>query len=152
MNLIRIHRHELFQREDTYPLRGIAMLMIIIHHIWINMCRLDIDPTPFLTAHVFKPAGQFGTGLFFLISGYGMFYSLIRHKNLSLCYLLSRVNKLIKPYIFCFMLFVCAIIAFRKDMFNASLIVDFFTLTIPGSSTWFLKVIIGIYIVSFFNT
>ncbi len=150
MNLIRKPKNLLFQKEDTYPLRGVAMLMIIFHHIWQVICREDFDPSPFLTRFFFSPAGSLGTGLFFLVSGYGMFISLTHQHSLNFNYLLPRLWKLIKPFISCFILFIVAILIFKRKMFEIGLLSDIFTLTLPTSSTWFLKVIVGIYIGVYF--
>lgn len=122
------------------------MLMIIVHHIWQVICNQDYDPSPLLTGFVFSPAGCLGTGLFFFLSGFGMYSSLTRQSKLTDSYIIIRLVKLIMPFIFCFALFVLAIIVLRRDMFNIELLKDFFTLTLPTNSTWFLKVIVGLYI------
>lgn len=139
-----------FNKEDAYSLRGIAMLMIVIHHIWMDIVLSDGEINEVLTSYVFIPWGYLGTGVFFLLSGYGMFFSLTSQRKLKFQYLKVRLWKLIKPFILCYIVTVCFICSFRHDLLTFNLIIDFITLTIPSTVTWFLKVIFITYIISYY--
>ena len=64
-------KRALFDKEDTYSLRGLCMLAIIGHHLfqWTGSRYGVSYPMP--VGLVFSNAGYLGSALFFLISGYG---------------------------------------------------------------------------------
>lgn len=78
----------IFEKESTYSLRGICMLMIIASHIPYTMNNF----TTSIILHylLFDHWGAFGTALFFLLSGYGMFLSLERTKEINSDYLINK--------------------------------------------------------------
>lgn len=87
----------LFDKENMYNLRGICMMMIIVHHIiWMQMVNNGFDPVPQLTYIYLNPWGYLGTGVFFLLSGYGMFFSLQRNMPLTMKYLWDKIWKLLR--------------------------------------------------------
>lgn len=88
-------KRELFDKEDTYSLRGLCMLAIIGHHLyqWTESrygvgCPLPIEL-------VFSNAGYLGSAIFFLISGYGTSLSLWKNKQTTV----GTINRLLKLYL-----------------------------------------------------
>ena len=108
----------LFEKDSTYSLRGVCMLMIIASHIPYTMD--DTVASKLLHILLFDYWGAFGTALFFLLSGYGMFLSLHKTKDVNTSYVTNKLKKLFMPFLFTWMVY--------------------------GIDIWFFKVIIGLYI------
>lgn len=89
----------LFDIYDTYSLRGICMLMIIFHHIY----QVFVEDYNYTHSIVSENFGELGTGVFFLLSGYGLWSSLGKRENTK-GYLKSSLIKLVKPYVVFFIL------------------------------------------------
>lgn len=93
--------HRLFEREDTYSLKGICLLMIIIHHIykiWVSDYNYEVN-------QIINYWGDLGSGVFFLLSGYGLFCSLSNTKDFAK-YALKCLKKLFAPYCVVWGLFI----------------------------------------------
>ena len=134
----------LFEKESTYSLRGICMLMIIASHTTVNS---DDSLYSILQFLLFDYWGAFGTGLFFLLSGYGMFLSLQKAKEITTNYLLNKLRKLFLPFFYTWVIYLLFFIIFDRSQINLHLLSEFFTLSLPlGIDTWFFKVILGLYL------
>ena len=136
---------QLFDKDNTYALRGICMLMIIASHTPFETDNYFYSILQFLG---FDYWGAFGTGLFFLLSGYGMFLSLQRTKELNLNYFLGKIKKLFIPFFYTWIIYLLLFFILDISKFNIHLIVDFITLSLPlGIDAWFFKVILALYII-----
>lgn len=77
--------------EQGYAIRGLAMIMIIfVHSIneyeWYNSTLSKISLIPLF--------GTFGCSLFFFMSGYGIFNSLLKKgREIKYDYLLAQIKK-----------------------------------------------------------
>jgi len=136
----------LFDKQDTYPLRGLAMLLIIIHHLWqygANNYQIDFHP---LFALPFEYFGEWGVATFFLMSGYGLYKSLSVH-TLDCHYIYVHFANLLLPYIYIFALSYIYIYG-CVELTETPL--TFVCLAVPGmSGFWFLQTILGVYLVVF---
>ena len=67
----------LFQKESTYSLRGLCMILIVLHHIYqYTASRYGVSyPLPLVI--ILQSLGYLSTGVFFLLSGYGQLIYLI---------------------------------------------------------------------------
>lgn len=120
------------------------MLLILFHHIYVKLAiemGLSIPYVGLLLA----PGGYLGTGLFFFLSGYGLYHSLLRQKQLRITYLSTRLIKMLCVYVVSFV--ICVFL--KWDIIDHFIMIDFLSLTIPGTTTWFFKVIIALYIISY---
>lgn len=126
-------------RSQTYSLWGIAMLMIIFQHIYVQM---GAEPKLFLPM---AGLGYVGTGFFFFLSGFGLFVSLKSKTNIGKIWLWSKSKKLLIPFFFAYVLYFLVSLIFRPEVITRVFIFDFFSLSIPYTSTCFLKVIVGVY-------
>ena len=134
----------IFEKESTYSLRGICMLMIIASHTTINS---DDSLYTILQFLLFDHWGAFGTGLFFLLSGYGMFLSLQKAKEITATYLLNKLRKLFLPFFYTWIIYLLFFLLFDKSQINLHLLSEFITLSLPlGIDAWFFKVILGLYL------
>lgn len=133
---------EIFRKEKTYELRGICMLLIILHHCFLrNHVSSSFDS-------IFYNMGYLCTGLFFFLSGYGLFYSYNRMGEAQVSYLWMKLKKLLLPfiYIWVFLLLLKLFGIYTESMY----LIDFVSLRTPNRSTWFFEVIVGVYILTFF--
>lgn len=119
------------------------MLMIILHHIvyiWGGPSYLRFTSS----------WGFLGTGMFFLLSGYGLYVTLSSRKSLPVSWILGKLKNLLFPFYFTFACYSLFLLAFDQDSFNKTFLVSLCQLRIPNTTTWFLKAIIGLYILTFF--
>ena len=64
---------KIMTKDDTNFMRAIAIIGIILHHIYNNLSITVLKP--------FKYMGFLLVGVFFLLSGYGLYTSLLNKKN-----------------------------------------------------------------------
>ena len=84
-------------------IRGVALIWVMIYHIWILTGSPDINNGVVYT--IIKLGGEIGVTLFFIISGFGIYYSIVNmEKNNSLKYLSflkKRLVRIIPEYYLC---------------------------------------------------
>ena len=136
---------EFCDRKSTYEAKGLCMLLIIFHHIYVKLA-FDMGLSIPYAGLVLGPGGYLGTGLFFFLSGYGLYHSLSRQKHLNFSYLYTRIIKMLCVYVVAFG--IC--VSLKWGILEKSSLIDFLTLTIPGTTTWFFKVILALYIITFY--
>ena len=118
------------------------MLMIILHHIvyiWGGPSCLRFTSS----------WGFLGTGMFFLLSGYGLFVTLSSRESLPVDWIIDKLKKLVIPFLFTFFCYIVLLYFFKREEIDKSLLVYLWQLRIPNTTTWFLKAIIGLYIASY---
>ena len=121
------------------------MLLILFHHIYIQLLGMDVS-IPYIGMFL-VPGGYLGTGLFFFMSGYGLYCSMSNRKELPYLYLWKRLYNMLSVYIVAFVISVVPIAC--QNEFGGGNLLDLITLTIPNTTSWFFKVIIATYIVTF---
>ena len=67
-----------FGKQDSYFLRSIATMMVIVAHYSNYIYGLNENRT----WNLLSKLGRYGVAIFFLVSGYGLVYS-IKEKNLN---------------------------------------------------------------------
>ena len=142
---------EFLDKKRTDSIRGIATLMVVISHImaanvWIPEKLIGGG----YTARIIGIWGGLGVALFFVLSGYGCAFSIEKvEKNVSsaLRWFILHSFRIILFYVVCFLI-VIGISALNIGRLNlAQILLDFVTLTIPGTTTWYLKVQLFFYLV-----
>lgn len=124
--------HKLFDRKDTYSLRGICMLLIIVHHVYHYLVNnYGVICNSSILNYFLNCSGYWATGCFFLLSGFGLNCSLM-NKNLDYRYVKEHIYNLLFPYLYAFAINVALTSEF--SMFGKG---------------WFFRTIFVIYIVSF---
>lgn len=130
-------------KNSMYFLRGICMILIILHHI--NIANNISFDNKFINIFLGNQ-GYLSTGTFFLLSGYGLTISLNKNSPIHWNYLINRISKMLYIFIFCyFICFICMLICGFKFSYY-SILNDILTLSMPDSPTWFLKTIVLLYI------
>lgn len=141
----------LLQKEDTYALRGLCMLLIIVHHTYLCAVEDSSCYTPewLDAAGAGWTWGYAPTGIFLFLSGYGMFFSLLRNHPLHFSYLGNKLVKIIKPWLFLWAVSLLIYILTNEHL-SMRLAYYFFTYGMPpDNEAWFLRVITALYVVSF---
>ncbi len=136
----------LFEREDTYSLRGLCMLAIIAHHLcqWTSTRYGVFVPFPF--SQILHDAGYLGSALFFLLSGYGLSLSLWK-KKLTFSDVIRRLSKLYLPFAYFWIIgFIIVIVSNGNPHPQVYLGLIDFTLPLAGGGRWFIISIVSLYI------
>ena len=136
-----LNSRPIFDPQDTYTLRGICMIMIMIHHVFklYSGCPDSIIRW-----------GYLGVAVFFLISGWGMYCSMFKNNDVTWKYFWKQMKKLLVPYVFIWPLAEILYVVHHPDYSSATeLARDFFSLTFPPfPGLWFFKVIVIAYAIS----
>ena len=137
-------KRQLFDRNDTYSLRGICMLLIIIHHLYLKY--EGMYSIPGVIAIIMTTLGVLGTGVFFLLSGYGMVKSLEKNIPISWGYGFKHIGKLIDPIMFIFAILTIDYVI--KNGWNTCVITrSILTMSLYGRLTfWFIDIILVLYV------
>ncbi len=137
--------------KDTYCLRGIAMLMIIIGHTY-NGYPLD-------NPHFYFPSwlnylqlgywGGMGVGIFLFLSGYGLSCTLSNKTTIDKRYIISKIERLLKPFVIYWIVEIVVLAIFNREELTIHLLREIITFSIhPNVENWFFKVIVIIYVIT----
>lgn len=143
--------HGLLEKNDSYALRGVCMIMIIVHHTYLSAidmpgCHTDSWLADVGTGWLW---GYGGTGVFLFLSGFGMFFSLRRNRLSSRAYIRSKFIRLFIPYLWLWAVSLIIYILYDSSQLTPQLLTSFLSLDIPpANEAWFYKVIIGLYALS----
>lgn len=143
--MLQRKQRPLFQKDDCYAFRGLLMLFVIALHIQIKLYyHYGYSFLPFLNWDMY---GAQCVGAFFLLSGYGLTLSL-ESWGITMGYISRSYKKLLLPFIVSFLVYVVLhAILYKPQLYFSHLA----TMTIPETSTWFVKIIIGIYTIVFLS-
>lgn len=133
------------EKDDTYSLRGICMLLIIVHHLFqYSVSKYGVEYNN-VVALILQNIGYLSTSVFFLLSGYGLSGSIHRNKPVNCRYIYTNIKKLISPFVFISIIDIIFCIIESEIEVNKVLI-NFFTLSLSsGGGFWFMKVIFVLY-------
>lgn len=133
----------LFDKDDTYSLRGVCMLAIIVHHLF-QYTRAKYGITyPLPVVLILQDWGYLATAVFFLISGYGTSLSLWKKKQ-NLIDNARRIGKLYTPFLFYF--FIGFAILLTQGILIGNYI-GLVSLELPvGGGKWFIISILALYL------
>jgi len=79
---------KLLDRTQTDQLKGIAILLVVLGHLWVHVS--SVRATPIL--------GGYAVSLFFILSGFGLTISQSVKNKINSNYLLKRFRRVIIPY------------------------------------------------------
>jgi len=139
--------------DDTYSLRGIAMLMIIIGHAYNGYPKADAGyfyPGWFDALHIDLWAAM-GVAIFLLLSGYGMFLALDkRQESIDMKYVLSKVKRLFVPLLVYWAVELITLLIFNRQELTVHIFREMITFSMhPDLENWFFKLIVPAYIIMF---
>ena len=139
--------------DDTYSLKGIAMLMIIIGHAINGYPRTDTGfyyPGWLDSLHM-ELWAAIGVSIFFFLSGYGMYLALEkRQSSIDMKYVISKVRKLFVPLLVYWVVELVTLFIFNRQELTTHIFREIITFSIhPDVENWFFKVIVPIYVIMF---
>jgi peptidoglycan/LPS O-acetylase OafA/YrhL len=140
--------YTLLDKNDSFLLRGICMIMIILHHTYLDVIKLDNTYYSLLPNYLMD-FGYWGTGIFFFLSGFGMYLSLTKNKNIAFDYYKSKFKKLIYPFIACWIIYLSIDMILGNHVLTYDNLIKFCFFSKPYSEAWFFKVIVCIYVILF---
>lgn len=137
--------------EDTYCLRGIAILMIIMGHTFNGYPTDDalyFFPSWLHFLHMERWGGM-GVGIFFFLSGFGLFTSLSQRKGIDWPYVCRKAKRLFEPFLIYWIVEVITLALFNWNELNTHLLTEMATFSIhPDVENWFFKVILVVYLIT----
>lgn len=131
----------LFNRNDTYSLRGLCMICIIFHHLYQFLSSKYGLSFPLPAGILLQNIGYLATGVFFIISGYGLFVSIKKNNPLDGRYIVKHLLNLYIPF-----LFVCIIQSIINLLQGCFTTKSFLTSLLLMSDFWFMRTIFLLYI------
>ena len=139
--------------DDTYSLRGIAMLMIIIGHAYNGYPKTDAGyfyPDWLDGLHMELWAAM-GVAVFLFLSGYGMFLALDKRQgSIDLKYVLSKVKRLFVPLLVYWAVELITLLIFNRQELTTHIFREIITFSMhPDVENWFFKVIVPAYVIMF---
>lgn len=142
----------LLDYEDTYNLRGIVMLMIIVGHSFLRYPVGDdayYFPAWLSRLHM-ELWGSLGVSVFLFLSGYGLFLSLSKRAGtIDKKYLLSKVSRLFEPLVIYWIVELPVLFIFSRNELTPQIFWEIITFSIhPHLDNWFFKVIVATYVVT----
>lgn len=137
-----LNNRTMMNPQDTYVLRGVCMIMIIVHHVLKLMpdCPMSLWRW-----------GDLGTAVFFFISGWGLYASMDQRSQIDFSCLWHNLKKLIVPF---YVVWVFVEIVFKiihPEYYWTYMLRDAIILQYPSFEAvnlWFIKVIVLVYVVS----
>lgn len=145
------HLHGLLEKDDSYALRGVCMIMIIVHHTYLSVIDMPACQTDSWLSclDIGWSWGYDGTGVFLFLSGFGMFFSLLRNRPVSKAYVRTKAAKMFIPYLWLWIISLVVYMLLDVIQMTPRLFTSFLSLDIPpDNEAWFYKVIIGLYALS----
>lgn len=130
---------KLFNRNYTYFLRGLCMLMIIFSLAANEFADLLLQ---YHLDCIWK-CGKFATGIFFFLSGYGLSLS-IRRNEIDKVYICRHIKNLLRPYLVFWLFYI--LMGLYTEHLSLKEPFYFFLLKIPNADSWFFRTILGIYV------
>lgn len=137
----------MFDKNDAFALRGWCILLIILHHLFLFYGEKYGVSLPRWAIEL-RNMGYAVVGTFFMLSGYGIYHSIVRNRPLSIHYWVRRLLKLYLPYVFV-VLAVSIIKHIIADFKMQDLWQSLATLSLPTEELWFMKTIVVFHILSY---
>ena len=113
--------HVGYNKEDACLVKGVGILMMLFHHLYLNTSRfkgISISFAPFDVASIVNVANMLKicVGVFAFVSGYGLFLAYkkdVKMKQESIRWFKKRTIQLILSFFFCYI--ICYIVSFCID-------------------------------------
>lgn len=137
-------KRRIFEKDDAFALRGWCILLIIVHHIVLFFSEKYGVVLPRWGVEI-RDLGYAVVGTFFVLSGYGVYHSVMKNKPLSLQYWSRRLLKLYIPFVFV-VLVISVLKHFLTHFEMNELWHSLITLSLPSEELWFLRTIFWFHV------
>lgn len=133
-------------KSRSEMIKGIAAIAIVFSHI--ATYSKGAAPSGILRYYnVFcTTLGGIGVNLFFFLSGYGNYFSVLKNKDQKLKWLGKRCATLLIVYLVCFFVVLAGLYATGYRTTVSGVLNELLHLTIPYSSVWYVKIQLLVYI------
>lgn len=133
---------EWLSKDRTDSIRGVAILLVVLHHVTAIVINDLLYTMPFV---------QMGFGsvsLFFLMSGYAHMSS-YGSKELDYKFLWKKFKRMLVPYFLIWIIYIVTCIIRSKQVNLSNCLADALHLSYPGTPCWYFKVQLLLYIIFF---
>lgn len=133
----------LLSKDQSMFLRGFGALSIILHHL-----AIDVGAKTGISG-LYYAMGAPATGIFFFVSGYGVYKSLGKSSQKRFKWLLHHIGNILIPFFVVWIMDWIVYILINPSKTNIySIFKSGATLTMIGYENWFVKAIILVYILT----
>ena len=138
---------ESWSLTQSNALRGVAALMIILHHMVQSITRYgDIKKGPVTEWNSF---GILFTSIFFFFSGFGLYKSYKTKENYLEGFLTKRLPKIILPFLVTNIIYLLTVSIDRISEVR-HIFTSIFGFTLINTNAWFIVVLIILYVTFYF--
>lgn len=132
----------IMSKQSTNSIRGIAIIAVFLSHITVYAGLDGI-------IQYLSLLGGLGVSIFLFLSGFGNSFS-IQRTDCYLLWMLRKTLEIIVPFILSFVLLAFYCFIFKLDAITGYCsITSMVTLTVPGTTTWYLKIQLLCYFMMF---
>lgn len=138
------------EKTITDAFKGSAAILIVCSHIASQVMNSVFIPYQSIPIRFVSGFGAAGVALFFWYSGYFNTLSLNKIKGVNgiFRWVLKRIISIYSIFIISFILVeTVAVIFFHIEISAKEVVLNILTLTIPGTTTWYIKIQLIYYIV-----
>lgn len=154
----KIKKVDNLSKSNTDTLKGFLIVGIMFSHIVLRASYFhgnEVTNLGLKSILVFLGnLGTIGVAGFFVLSGYGNSISINKCQNRHriMMWFWRRVKKIIVTFVFCYMTVISTNFLLYGHTYAASKVVwDICTLTIPSTTTWYLKIQMLLYVFTFLS-
>ncbi len=138
---------ESWSLTQSNALRGVAALMIILHHMVQSITRYgDIKKGPVTEWNSF---GILFTSIFFFFSGFGLYKSYKTKENYLEGFLTKRLPKIVLPFLVTNIIYLLTVSIDRISEVR-HIFTSIFGFTLINTNAWFIVVLIILYVAFYF--
>ena len=146
---LRKGKAEFLDRTHTDQLRGLAILFVVIGHLWVHVSQ----NTPKIVL-----SGD-GVALFLTLSGFGLSKSVMTSRPSFKQFLVKRINRIYVPYWFItIMILILDYVLLNRTYYSKDLVSTFLGVNISETTKhidyarWFITFLLLWYAIFFFST
>jgi probable poly-beta-1,6-N-acetyl-D-glucosamine export protein len=132
---------EFLSKPATNCIKGLCILVIILHHITQNM------ESPFVM-NPFNLFGYLAVSIFFFLSGYGLMVSALNKSDYLHGFFLKRLSKVYLPFVLVNAITLMLIYLLSNDKYSINETIAYILgIKLIDPSLWFVKAIILFYVI-----
>ena len=139
---------ESWSLTQSNALRGVAALMIILHHMVQSITRYgDIKKGPVTEWNSF---GILFTSIFFFFSGFGLYKSYKTKENYLEGFLTKRLPKIVLPFLVTNIIYIVTLYSEDRISEVRHMFTSILGFTLINTNAWFIVVLIILYVAFYF--
>ncbi|AAK79370.1 MULTISPECIES: acyltransferase family protein [Clostridium] len=137
---VKSYNHEFLSKKSTDCIKGLSILVIILHHISLRM-----QPVGFMG--IYTCLGHLAVSMFLFFSGYGLMVSKLKKKNYFKGFFSKRLSKVYLPFVIINAITIILTSLIFGTKFNLKDIIFYLSgLSLIDSTQWFVIAILVFYL------